>query len=147
MQIRLKPVQDEDLPFSKATDVFAYGTVWFELITHELPYKRLHPEVHIWQGAKGRLPIPEGKSRRGFRVDALMQMERNMKIVWIEYSVVWTKTAPADPCVDKSRPCRPISISTPDPVTLPATPFLATITPPLFYFHPGSRDMGPDIEF
>ena len=60
MQIRLKLVQDEDLPFSKATDVFAYGTVWFELITHELPYKRLHPEVHIWQGAKGRLPIPEG---------------------------------------------------------------------------------------
>lgn len=51
--------QDEDLPFSKATDVYAYGTVWFELITHELPYRRLHPEIHIWQGAKGRLPTPE----------------------------------------------------------------------------------------
>ena len=54
--------QDEDLPFSKATDAFAYGTIWCELITHELPYKRLLPEIHIWQGGNGTLSMPEGEN-------------------------------------------------------------------------------------
>ncbi|XP_055680895.1 kinase suppressor of Ras 2 [Lutzomyia longipalpis] len=44
---------DEDLPFSKASDVFAFGTVWYELLCGEFPFKSQPPEAIIWQVGRG----------------------------------------------------------------------------------------------
>ncbi|CAB3227301.1 unnamed protein product [Arctia plantaginis] len=41
------------LPFSKATDVYAFGTVWYELLCGEYPFKSQPPEAVIWQVGKG----------------------------------------------------------------------------------------------
>uniref|UniRef100_A0A1B0D1W1 Uncharacterized protein n=1 Tax=Phlebotomus papatasi TaxID=29031 RepID=A0A1B0D1W1_PHLPP len=51
----LKPYRptDEDLPFSKASDVFAFGTVWYELLCGEFPFKSQPPEAIIWQVGRG----------------------------------------------------------------------------------------------
>ncbi|GAB0088856.1 kinase suppressor of Ras 2 [Sergentomyia squamirostris] len=51
----LKPYRpaDEDLPFSKASDVFAFGTVWYELLCGEFPFKSQSPEAIIWQVGRG----------------------------------------------------------------------------------------------
>ncbi|XP_059610312.1 kinase suppressor of Ras 2 [Phlebotomus argentipes] len=51
----LKPFRptDEDLPFSKASDVFAFGTVWYELLCGEFPFKSQPPEAIIWQVGRG----------------------------------------------------------------------------------------------
>jgi len=43
----------ENLPFTMASDVFAFGTVWYELLLGEWPFKGQPPEVIIWQVAKG----------------------------------------------------------------------------------------------
>lgn len=42
-----------DLPFSKASDVYAFGTVWYELLCGEWPFKGQPPEAVIWQVGKG----------------------------------------------------------------------------------------------
>ncbi|RZF34514.1 hypothetical protein LSTR_LSTR011756 [Laodelphax striatellus] len=47
-----KPVDDE-LPFSKMSDVYAFGTVWYELLCGEWPFKSQPPESIIWQVGKG----------------------------------------------------------------------------------------------
>ncbi|XP_049825863.1 kinase suppressor of Ras 2 isoform X2 [Aethina tumida] len=44
---------DEELPFSKASDVYAFGTVWYELLCGEWPFKGQPPEAVIWQVGKG----------------------------------------------------------------------------------------------
>ncbi|RWS24199.1 Kinase suppressor of Ras 1-like protein [Leptotrombidium deliense] len=65
----LRPGNDNDLPFSTTTDVFAFGytftyltksksrlhfrTVWYELLLGDWPFKGESPEVIIWQVAKG----------------------------------------------------------------------------------------------
>jgi kinase suppressor of Ras 2 len=51
----LKPYRplDEDLPFSKASDVYAFGTVWYELLCGEFPFKTQPPEAVIWQVGRG----------------------------------------------------------------------------------------------
>lgn len=62
----LKPAsnQDHELPFSKWTDIYAFGTVWYELLTGEWPYKGLPPESIIWQIGSGiRQPLPTLFSR------------------------------------------------------------------------------------
>lgn len=38
-----------DLPFTSATDVYSFGTIWYELILGDLPYRNLSPEITIWQ--------------------------------------------------------------------------------------------------
>ncbi|XP_014270694.1 kinase suppressor of Ras 2 isoform X2 [Halyomorpha halys] len=45
--------EDDDLPFSKATDIYAFGTVWYELLCGEWPFKGQPPEAIIWQVGKG----------------------------------------------------------------------------------------------
>uniref|UniRef100_A0A0A9Y2Z8 Kinase suppressor of Ras 1 n=1 Tax=Lygus hesperus TaxID=30085 RepID=A0A0A9Y2Z8_LYGHE len=44
---------DGDLPFSQNTDVYAFGTVWYELLCGEWPFKGQPPEAIIWQVGKG----------------------------------------------------------------------------------------------
>lgn len=47
-----RPV-DEDLPFSKSSDMFAFGTVWYELLCGDFPFKSQPPEAIIWQVGRG----------------------------------------------------------------------------------------------
>ncbi|XP_061383728.1 kinase suppressor of Ras 2 [Danaus plexippus] len=49
----LRPIASLHLPFSKATDVYAFGTVWYELLCGEYPFKGQPPEAVIWQVGKG----------------------------------------------------------------------------------------------
>ncbi|XP_028176631.1 kinase suppressor of Ras 2 [Ostrinia furnacalis] len=49
----LRPHASLHLPFSKATDVYAFGTVWYELLCGEYPFKGQPPEAIIWQVGKG----------------------------------------------------------------------------------------------
>lgn len=51
--LRAHPPYDGDLPFTQATDVYAFGTVWYELLCGEWPFKGQPPEAIIWQVGKG----------------------------------------------------------------------------------------------
>nr|XP_043882997.1 kinase suppressor of Ras 2 isoform X2 [Solea senegalensis] len=54
---QLSPDTEEDkLPFSKQSDVFAFGTIWYELHAREWPYKSQPAEVIIWQIGSGVKP-------------------------------------------------------------------------------------------
>ncbi|XP_074604855.1 kinase suppressor of Ras 2-like [Brevipalpus obovatus] len=53
LKVSGKSQDREDLPFSKATDVYAFGTVWYELLNGDWPFKSQPPEVIIWQVGKG----------------------------------------------------------------------------------------------
>uniref|UniRef100_A0A6A7FVD0 Kinase suppressor of Ras 2-like isoform X1 n=1 Tax=Hirondellea gigas TaxID=1518452 RepID=A0A6A7FVD0_9CRUS len=44
------------LPHTTTSDVYSYGTVWFELLCGELPHKGLPPEAVIWQVGRGIKP-------------------------------------------------------------------------------------------
>ncbi|XP_065202986.1 kinase suppressor of Ras 2 [Planococcus citri] len=55
LRVHVKP-DDEQLPFSKASDVYAFGTVWYELLCGEWPYTTQDPEAVIWQVGKGMKP-------------------------------------------------------------------------------------------
>lgn len=44
---------EEELPFSQASDVYAFGTVWYELLCGDWPFKAQPPEAIIWQVGKG----------------------------------------------------------------------------------------------
>uniref|UniRef100_A0A915B8E6 Protein kinase domain-containing protein n=3 Tax=Parascaris univalens TaxID=6257 RepID=A0A915B8E6_PARUN len=41
------------LPFSEASDVYAFGTIWFELMTYGFPFEQVHPDVVVWQVGRG----------------------------------------------------------------------------------------------
>ncbi|XP_047991226.1 kinase suppressor of Ras 2 [Leguminivora glycinivorella] len=49
----LRPHTSLHLPFSKQTDVYAFGTVWYELLCLEFPFKGQPAEAIIWQVGKG----------------------------------------------------------------------------------------------
>uniref|UniRef100_A0A8C4PLU5 non-specific serine/threonine protein kinase n=1 Tax=Equus asinus asinus TaxID=83772 RepID=A0A8C4PLU5_EQUAS len=50
----MTPGKDEDqLPFSKAADVYAFGTVWYELQARDWPFKNQAAEALIWQIGSG----------------------------------------------------------------------------------------------
>lgn len=46
--------QQQQLPFSRAADVFAFGTLWFELLCGDWPFRGEPPEAVIWQVGAGR---------------------------------------------------------------------------------------------
>ncbi|KHJ46661.1 DnaJ domain protein [Trichuris suis] len=46
----------EELPFSGPSDVYSFGTVWFELLAGDFPFKRYAPETIIWQVGRGIKP-------------------------------------------------------------------------------------------
>ncbi|CAH1115941.1 unnamed protein product [Phaedon cochleariae] len=63
---------DEELPFSKASDVYAFGTVWYELLCGEWPFKGQPPEAVIWQVGKGmKQPLANLQASRDVK-DILM---------------------------------------------------------------------------
>lgn len=43
----------EILPFSAASDVYSFGTVWYELLCGEFPFRAQPPESIIWQVGRG----------------------------------------------------------------------------------------------
>jgi len=45
--------ESDDLPFTTYSDVYAFGTVWYELLMGEWPFKGQPAEVIIWQIGKG----------------------------------------------------------------------------------------------
>lgn len=47
-----RPEKDQ-LPFSKASDIHAFGTVWYELLCGEFPFKMQPPEAIIFQVGRG----------------------------------------------------------------------------------------------
>uniref|UniRef100_A0A8C5LS68 non-specific serine/threonine protein kinase n=1 Tax=Leptobrachium leishanense TaxID=445787 RepID=A0A8C5LS68_9ANUR len=54
---QLSPDTEEDkLPFSKHSDVFAFGTIWYELHAREWPLKNQPAEAIIWQVGTGMKP-------------------------------------------------------------------------------------------
>eukprot|EP00092_Neocalanus_flemingeri_P041743 GFUD01045464.1.p1 GENE.GFUD01045464.1~~GFUD01045464.1.p1 ORF type:complete len:922 (-),score=231.77 GFUD01045464.1:277-3042(-) len=55
-ELRIHQKGSEDLPFTRASDVYAFGTVWYELLTGEWPWKQQPPEAIIWQVGKGIKP-------------------------------------------------------------------------------------------
>ncbi|KAM0728626.1 Kinase suppressor of Ras 1 [Formica fusca] len=72
---RLRPQQNrdqEELPFTAASDVYAFGTVWYELLCGEWPFKGQPPEAIIWQVGKGmKQPLANLQASRDVK-DILM---------------------------------------------------------------------------
>lgn len=67
-----KQLYDEELPFSKASDVYAFGTVWYELLCGDWPFKGQPPEAIIWQVGKGmKQPLANLQASRDVK-DILM---------------------------------------------------------------------------
>ena len=58
--LRVSPDEtDEDTftkAFSKESDIYAFGTIWFELLTGEWPWKYQPPETIIWLVGRGMKP-------------------------------------------------------------------------------------------
>ncbi|KAL3316957.1 kinase suppressor of Ras 2 [Cichlidogyrus casuarinus] len=53
-----------ELPFTIYSDIYAFGTIWYELLTNEFPYKGLPSEAILLQAGKGlkqsmRIPGPK----------------------------------------------------------------------------------------
>ncbi|XP_029158125.1 kinase suppressor of Ras 2 isoform X2 [Nylanderia fulva] len=72
---RLRPQRNrdqEELPFTAASDVYAFGTVWYELLCGEWPFKGQPPEAIIWQVGKGmKQPLANLQASRDVK-DILM---------------------------------------------------------------------------
>ncbi|XP_050722280.1 kinase suppressor of Ras 2-like isoform X2 [Eriocheir sinensis] len=54
--LRVVQRQDDTLPFTTYSDVYCFGTVWYELLCGEWPHKGLPPEAIIWQVGRGMKP-------------------------------------------------------------------------------------------
>uniref|UniRef100_A0A3Q2NSF5 Kinase suppressor of ras 1 n=1 Tax=Fundulus heteroclitus TaxID=8078 RepID=A0A3Q2NSF5_FUNHE len=69
---KMSPGNNEDrLPFSTAADVYAFGTIWYELQARDWPITNQHIEATIWQVGSGEGikkvlgEISLGKEQRG----------------------------------------------------------------------------------
>ncbi|KAL4001833.1 Protein tyrosine kinase family protein [Acanthocheilonema viteae] len=48
------------LPFTENSDVYAFGTIWYELTTYRFPLRELHPDVIIWKvGCGFKAPLDD----------------------------------------------------------------------------------------
>ncbi|XP_068211668.1 kinase suppressor of Ras 1-like isoform X3 [Palaemon carinicauda] len=54
--LRVVQKQEDSLPFTTYSDVYGFGTVWYELLCGEWPHKGLPPEAIIWQVGRGMKP-------------------------------------------------------------------------------------------
>ena len=54
--VRVQATEGKDLSFTKASVVYPFGTVWFELLTREWSWKHQSPETIIWMVGKGMKP-------------------------------------------------------------------------------------------
>ncbi|CAJ0578960.1 unnamed protein product, partial [Mesorhabditis spiculigera] len=45
-----------ELSFSEQSDVFAFGTIWFELVKGKIPWKGYHPDLIVWRVGNGCKP-------------------------------------------------------------------------------------------
>ena len=54
--VRVQATEGKDLSFTKASVVYPFGTVWFELLTREWSWKHQSPETIIWMVGKGMEP-------------------------------------------------------------------------------------------
>lgn len=43
----------KELKFTPTSDVYAFGTIWYELLTGDLPFRNSPPEITIWQVGRG----------------------------------------------------------------------------------------------
>lgn len=52
---QLKPLNldQDEIPYSFNSDVYAFGTIWYELLCNEWPFRGQPPEAVIWQVGKG----------------------------------------------------------------------------------------------
>ncbi|XP_061073257.1 kinase suppressor of Ras 1-like isoform X2 [Conger conger] len=51
---RLAPGSEDRLPFSNAADVYAFGTIWYELQARDWPFTNQPVEATIWQVGSGQ---------------------------------------------------------------------------------------------
>ena len=89
-QLRIHQKGSDDLPFTRfgsmfevkekfsllilrASDVYAFGTVWYELLTGEWPWKQQPPESIIWQVGCGMKPTLANLAASKEVKDVLMQ--------------------------------------------------------------------------
>ncbi|EJD74297.1 TKL/RAF/KSR protein kinase [Loa loa] len=61
------------LPFTENSDVYAFGTIWYELMTYRFPFRELHPDVVIWKvGCGFKAPVGDISGPREVK-DILVQ--------------------------------------------------------------------------
>ncbi|CAJ0941538.1 unnamed protein product, partial [Mesorhabditis belari] len=42
-----------ELAYTEQTDVFSFGTIWYELMTHSFPWRNTHPDEIVWRVGNG----------------------------------------------------------------------------------------------
>uniref|UniRef100_A0A3B4DJD1 non-specific serine/threonine protein kinase n=1 Tax=Pygocentrus nattereri TaxID=42514 RepID=A0A3B4DJD1_PYGNA len=75
---RMCPGNDEDrLPFSKAADVYAFGTIWYELQARDWPLTNQPAEAAIWQLGSG-----EGIKRQLSQISVGKEVTEILSACW-----------------------------------------------------------------
>jgi kinase suppressor of Ras 2 len=63
----------QDIAFTFSSDVYALGTIWYELIAGDMPYKNSSPVITIWQVGRGlKQPLTNIRAPREIKNILLM---------------------------------------------------------------------------